>query len=166
MFKEVSRKELTEDWIGNIAEEWMLISAGNEQGYNMMTASWGFVGEVWGSDAVTVLVRPQRYTMKFLEENDTFTLSFYGDNRAVHSVCGSKSGRDTDKAAEAGLTPVFAEDTVYFEEARLVLKCRKVYLDKLCPENCLDEEILEKWYPEKDYHNLIIGKIERIWVKS
>lgn len=166
MLKEITRKELKEDWIHNIAEEWMLIAAGNEEGYNMMTASWGFVGEAWGSDAVTILVRPQRYTMEFLEKNDVFTISFYGENRAVHAVCGSKSGRDTDKTAEAGLTPVFTENGVLFEEARLVISCRKIYVDKIRPENIADGEILGKWYPEKDYHNLLIGKIEKIWVKS
>ena len=29
-----------------------------------------------------------------------------------------------------------------------------------------DKEIIDKWYPNKDYHNLIIGKIEKVLVKE
>lgn len=166
MLKECAVNELKENWIRAIADEWMLIAAGNQQGYNMMTASWGFAGEIWGEDSVAVFVRPQRHTLGFLEENDTFTLSFYGDNRAVHKVCGSLSGRDVDKTALTGLSPVFADGSVYFKEARLVLLCRKVYADGIRPENFVQSDIGEKWYPDADYHRLFIGKIERAWIND
>ena len=131
MFKEISAKEISGNLIDMIANEWMLISAGDESAHNMMTASWGFAGEMWGNDAVVIAVRPQRYTMEFIDKQDTFSLSFYGDNKAIHKICGSKSGRDIDKTKETGLTPVFSDDTVYFEEARLVLICKKQYVGRL-----------------------------------
>ncbi|MBR7071134.1 MAG: flavin reductase [Clostridia bacterium] len=164
--KECAVNTIRENWIRAIADEWMLIAAGTAEGYNMMTASWGFAGEIWGEDSVLILVRPQRYTMEFLENNDTFTLSFYGENRAVHAVCGSKSGRDVDKTAETGLTPVFTDSSVYFAEARLVLQCRKQYMDHIRPESFLMSENLKKWYPNEDYHTVIVGKIERAWIKQ
>ena len=34
---------------------------------------------------------------------------------------GSKSGRDENQIENVGLTPVFADGTVYFEQAKLVL---------------------------------------------
>ena len=163
MFKEISPKEIPDNLIKAISDEWMLISAGDKNGYNMMTASWGFAGEMWGSDSVIAMIRPQRYTMKFVEENDYFTLSFYGKRKDIHKVCGSQSGRDVNKTELTGLTPVFSDDTVYFEEARLVLICKKQYLDTLKKECFVDDEPL-KWY-DNDFHNMIIGKIEKVLIK-
>ena len=163
-FREIKVKEIEENFIKNIADEWMLISAGNEDGYNMMTASWGFVGEMWGNDTVIAAVRPQRYTMEFIDKNDYFTLSFYGDKKDIHKVCGSLSGRDVNKTEMTGLTPVFTDNTVYFDEARLVLVCKKQYVAPLTESGFLDKEILDKWY-NGDLHNMIFGKIEKVLVK-
>lgn len=164
MFKEISVKDIKANLVSAIADEWMLISAGNEEAHNMMTASWGFVGEMWGADSVVIAVRPQRYTMKFLDENDTFALSFYGDNKAIHKVCGSESGRDVNKTEKTGLTPVFEEGTVYFEEANKVIICQKQYVSRLEPDKFIDKEPL-KWYPTEDYHYMIIGKIIKVLEK-
>ncbi|MGI6279135.1 MAG: flavin reductase [Acutalibacteraceae bacterium] len=165
MFKEISAREIEGNLIKAISEEWMLITAGDKNGYNMMTASWGFVGEMWNNDSVIAMVRPQRYTMEFIEKSDYFTLSFYGNNKDIHKVCGSKSGRDVDKTALTGLTPVFSDNTVYFEQARLVLICKKQYVSRLMENDFVDKEPL-KHYSAKDYHNMIIGKIEKVLVKE
>ncbi|MBQ2237230.1 MAG: flavin reductase [Clostridia bacterium] len=165
MFKEISAKEIKDNIIKAISDEWMLISAGDKNGYNMMTASWGFMGEMWGSDSVIAMIRPQRYTMEFIDKSDYFTLSFYGDNRDIHKICGSKSGRDVDKTALTGLTPIFSDNTVYFDEARLVLICKKQYVGKLSEKSFTDTAPIDKWYPDKDYHNMIIGKIHKVLIK-
>lgn len=164
MFKEISAKEIKGNLIKAISDEWMLISAGDNQGYNMMTASWGFMGEMWGADCAAVVVRPQRYTMQFLEKNDYFSLTFFGDDKAVHAVCGKKSGRDINKTKETGLTPVFADNTVYFGEARMVIICKKQYSAPLSEAGFTDREVLKKNY-NGDIHNLIIGKIEKVLIK-
>ncbi len=164
MFKEISAKEIEGNLIKAISDEWMLISAGNENGYNMMTASWGFAGEIWSNDSVIALIRPQRYTMDFVNDNDYFTLSFYGDNKEIHKICGSKSGRDVNKTALTGLNPVFADNTVYFDEARLVLVCKKQYVGRLEEQNFCDKEPLSN-YAAGDFHYMIIGKIEKVLVK-
>jgi len=165
MFKEISAKEIEGNLIKAIADEWMLISAGDNDGYNMMTASWGFTGEMWGNDSVIAMIRPQRYTMDFVDNKDYFALSFYGDNKEIHKVCGSKSGRDVNKTELTGLTPVFSDDTVYFEEARLVIICKKQYVGRLNEENFTDKEPL-KWYNEKDFHYMIVGKIEKVLINE
>lgn len=165
MFKTISAKDIPDNLIKAISEEWMLITAGDDNGYNMMTASWGFAGEVWGNDAVMALVRPQRYTMKFIEKNEYFTLSFYGDNKDIHKICGSKSGKDVDKTELCSLSPVFSDGTTYFEEARMVFICKKQFVQRMEPTCFTDTEPLERWYPEKDYHYMIIGKIEKVLIK-
>lgn len=164
-FKEISAKELNENFIKNIADEWMLITAGDRDGYNMMTASWGFMGEMWGADSVIAAVRPQRYTMEFIDKNDYFTLSFYGERKDIHKVCGSLSGRDVNKTEMTGLSPVFSDNTVYFSEARLVFICKKQYVAPLTAEGFCDKAPLQKWY-NNDLHNMIIGRIEKVLISE
>jgi flavin reductase (DIM6/NTAB) family NADH-FMN oxidoreductase RutF len=165
MFKEISAKDIKDNLIEKIANEWMLISAGSKDGYNMMTASWGFMGEMWGKDTAVAMIRPQRYTMQFVEKSDYYALSFYGDNKDIHKVCGSKSGKDVNKTELTGLTPVFADNTVYFSEAKLVIICKKQYVDVLKEEKFVDKQPL-KWYENKDFHNMIFGSIEKVLVKE
>ena len=165
MFKEITAKEIKENIIKSIADEWMLITAGDESGYNMMTASWGFMGEMWGEDTCIAMVRPGRYTMDFINKNEYYTLSFYGDNKDIHKVCGSMSGRDVNKTELTGLTPVFDYNSVYFNEARLVIVCKKQYIGELKEEEFTDKSPL-KWYENKDFHKMIFGKIEKVLVKE
>ena len=101
---------------------------------------------------------------EFIEKNDYFTLSFYGDKKDIHKVCGSLSGRDVDKTKMTGLTPVFTDDTVYFNEARLVIICKKQYVAPLTEKGFIDKQILDKWY-NGDLHNMIFGKIEKVLIK-
>ena len=164
IFKTVEPKSIKDNLIKCFADEWALITAGNSKGYNMMTASWGFAGEMWGADSIEVVVRPQRYTMEFIEKSDYFTLSFYGDKRDIYKICGTKSGRECNKTKETGLTPVANERYVYFKEARMVLVVKKQFVQQMSPDSFTDKTILDRWYPEKDYHNMIIGKIEKVLI--
>ena len=165
MFKEITAKEINKNLIDAIANEWMLITAGDESGYNMMTASWGFMGEIWGNDTAVALIRPQRYTMEFVEKHDYYTLSFYGDQKQIHKICGSMSGRDVNKTELTGLTPVFSDNSVYVKEANLVIICKKQYMQDMKEECFCDKEPL-KWFENKDFHKMIFGKIVKVLVKE
>lgn len=162
--QEIAIKELKENFIKDISDEWMLISAGNEEKYNMMTASWGFMGEIWGEDSVVIFIRPQRYTLEFVEKYDTFSLSFYGTDKQIHKLCGHTSGRDVDKMKESGLTPEFVCGAPCFKEARLNIVCKKMYSDRIKPENFIDKSKDTKWYPDSDHHIVFIAKIEKAFL--
>ncbi|MBQ8610164.1 MAG: flavin reductase [Oscillospiraceae bacterium] len=154
-----------------IAKQWMLITAGTEEtGYNTMTASWGHLGSVWGHGGglptAAVYVRPQRYTKQFVDREPLFTLCFFEGKKQALAYLGSHSGRDGDKVAAAGLTPAFGEGYTYFEEASLVLVCRKLYRAPLVEEGFLDKAIVEDCYPERDFHDLYIGEIVKVLVKE
>lgn len=166
IYKTIDPKNIKDNLIDCFANEWALITAGVEGDFNTMTASWGFAGEMWGADSLAVVIRPQRYTMEFIEKNDYFTVSFCGKNRSIHKVTGSKSGRDCDKVLEAGITPIENDKYVYFKEARLVLVVRKQFVQQMRAEAFTDKAVLDKWYPDKDYHNMIIGKIEKVLVSD
>ena len=117
--EKIEPKDINENVIRLIGDEWMLVTAGDREKFNMMTASWGSMGFLWNKPVVMVFVRPQRYTFEFSEKRDTFTLSFFDERyRRALNVCGSVSGRDTDKVKESGLTPYFTEaGNPAFEEA-------------------------------------------------
>lgn len=145
-----------------ISKDWGLLTAGNGDSYNMMTVSWGTFGELWNRKIITVFVRPPRHTYGFMEKNDMFTLSFFEEeHRGALKICGSKSGRDIDKTAETGLTPVKKDGYVYFEEAKLVFITKKIYYDDIKPGHFLNKSI-DNNYPDKDYHRFYIGEIVEI----
>ena len=167
-FKTVNPNEINENFIKNIGDEWMLISAGDKDKYNMLTASWGFAGVMWGAPTAIAAIRPQRYTMEFMKSKDYFTLSFFGDDKKIHAVCGKESGRNVNKTEKTGLTPLFDNDTgaPYFDEARLVLICKKVYAQDLDKNSFIDTDIVDKIYPENDFHTMFYGKIIKALVKE
>ena len=67
-FKEIAVEELKFNPFTKIGKEWMLVTAGNEEGHNTMTASWGGVGVMWGKNVVSVYIRPQRYTQELRQQ--------------------------------------------------------------------------------------------------
>jgi flavin reductase (DIM6/NTAB) family NADH-FMN oxidoreductase RutF len=150
-----------------IGDEWMLINAGDGEDWNTMTASWGGLGVLWGMDVAFVFVRPTRHTFSYMEKSKGFSLSFFDPAyKKALSFCGSASGRDTDKAAGAGLTPILLEKgCISFAEARETLRCRTLYSQDLSPAHFLDPS-LETHYPKKDYHRLYVGCLEGLYNKS
>lgn len=158
--RRLEASELADNPFDLIGRQWMLITAGPPAEHNTMTASWGALGVMWGRPVCWCAVRPQRHTMGYLERNPAFTLSFFGEeHRAALEFCGKNSGRDVDKADATGLTPEPAAlDTTTFEQARLVLVCRKLYWQDLDPEHFLDETIQEN-YPARDYHRMFVAEI-------
>lgn len=158
--KKIDVSTLTFNPFEKLAKQWALVGAGSMDKFNMMTVSWGAVGVIWGKPAVTAYIRQTRYTKEFVDANDTFTLTFLKDgHRDALNVLGSKSGRDMDKMQASGLTPVDVDGEVAFEEAELVLVCRKRFVQELPPENFLQQETLDKWYADKNYHTMYIGEI-------
>ena len=170
--KEIPYSQLTMNPMTLIAKEWMLLTAGTkDRGYNTMTCSWGHLGSIWGHSGglptSVCYVRPQRYTKEFVDREEYYTLSFFDpEYKKALGYLGSHSGRDEDKVAAAGLTPVFLDDTTTFAEAKLVLVCRKLYRAPLLEEGFVDKSVLEDCYPKRDLHDMYIGEITKVYVKE
>lgn len=159
-FRQIKPEGIEQNVFDLIGNKWMLVTAGSKKSFNTMTASWGGLGVLWNRDVATCYIRPQRYTREFIEREPVFTLSFFSrEYRDALNLCGSKSGRDVDKAKAAGLTPVFDAGSVYFKEATLVFVCKKLYFHDFDPKNFLDP-LVERNYADKDYHRMYIGSIE------
>lgn len=166
-FIAVTPEKLTENTFELIGKDWMLITAGDEKNYNTMTASWGGTGVLWNEPVSFIFIRPQRYTFEFTEKNGLFTLSFFDETyRSALRFCGSKSGRDFNKAAETGLTPVHEDGLTYFAEAKLVVVCEKLYAQDLAAESFIDKSIIDKHYPNNDFHRMYVGKIVKCLKKA
>lgn len=162
-FIQIDPEQIEDNPFKLIGGDWMLITAGTVEHCNTMTASWGGFGVLWDKHVVFCFVRPSRYTFEFIEKHPTFTLCFFDDGyRRVLEFCGSQSGRYVNKIERCGLTPVEAGNGgVYFDEARLVLECRKLYYQDIDPSAFM-AQTLTAIYPQKDYHRMYIGEIERV----
>lgn len=124
---------------------------------------------MWGKNVAVTVLRPQRYTKEFIDQTDSFTLSFYDDTfKKDLSYLGSVSGRDEDKISKTRLTPTDANGIPYFEEAKIVLICKKLYAQPMDPAGFTEagRELDGEWYPEKDYHVLYAAEIEQILVRQ
>lgn len=161
--EEIKITDLKAEVSGLWLRRWFLLAAGTMDDFNAMTVGWGSLGGMWGKPFAQVVVRPTRHTFQYMEKSDTFTLSsFSRDYRDALMLLGSTSGRDGDKIAKSGLTPIPSTkvDAPTFKEAELVLECKKTYWQDMDPAHFLDES-LHKHYNEKDYHRIYFGEILR-----
>lgn len=167
-FRELDIKSLDGNLFSLLDDDWMLITAGNLKEMNTMTASWGGFGILWNKPVAFIFIRPQRHTLNFVRNEDYFTLSFFEEEfRNILKFCGSASGRNINKIAETGLTAVKTpHDSIYFQQARLVMECRKLYDDQIRPEGFIIKELEKKIYRDKDYHHMFIAGIVSCLIKD
>ncbi|HLO60790.1 MAG TPA: flavin reductase family protein [Bacteroidales bacterium] len=168
LFQSVNPEELKDNFFNLINNEWMLITAGEIDHFNTMTANWGTIGVLWNRLVAICFIRPQRYTYEFVERSEIFTMSFFPDDfKEALNYCGSHSGRSVDKIAKTGLTPIETPDgSVSFEQSRIVFECRKLYTDFIKEENFLATGLVNKHYGKKDFHKFFIAEITDCYVKE
>ena len=155
-FKEISPFEIAQNPFSLIGKDWALVTAKNGDGCNTMTASWGGVGIMWNKPV----------TFGLLENEEYFSMSFYPEEyRKALTFCGTNSGRDVDKVKECGFTPNYSEKAPYFEEAKLVLICRKLYAQELGKDSIIDESVVLPQYNGDDYHKMYISEIVKVLSK-
>lgn len=167
IFQRIDIKNFTPDTFG-LKNKWMLITTAKPDGtVNTMTASWGGFGVMWNKEVVFVVIRPQRYTKEFVDNAESFSLTFFDNShKKALSHLGAVSGRDEDKIAKTGLTVAFDQEIPYFEEAKDVVFAKKLFIQPLEESSFLDRSLIDKWYPEKDFHYLYIAEITNILSKN
>ena len=167
-FEEIAIEELEFNPFEKISKEWMLVTAGDKEKSNTMTASWGGVGSKWRKNVVTAYIRPQRYTKEFMDSNDLFTISFLPEEyRKAMSLCGSFSGREVgDKWKLSGLHPHYVDGTTGVEEADMFFVCKKLYAQEMKSECFIDVDCDTTCYPDKDYHTMYIAEIVKVLKKN
>lgn len=144
---------------------------------NSMTISWGTLGIEWGKPMFTVFVREHRFTKQLLDESGDFTINIpFGEyDKKILGICGTKSGLDTDKVKELGLTliPSDSVSAPAIKELPLTLECKVVYKN---PQNAheITDENKKKHYPQdvestfhgsnKDFHTAYYGEIVNAYI--
>lgn len=166
-WQEIKPQNIDVNAVKMFADDWMLLSAGKDTSMNMMTIAWGALGELWGKPVVTVYVSTDRYTYKFLEDYEYFTVTAFPEQfRDKLQYLGSVSGRDEDKVKGSGLTPEFTKlGNPIYKEANLAIECKKIYAEQFKKELMPLEQ--RQWYDEKKQgiHVMYIGEIVNVWKK-
>lgn len=173
MFREVDYKTLKINPMTMFGEDWALAGAGTkERGYNAMTIAWGHLGAIWDRPTkqgkliiptAEVYIRPQRYTKEFFDKENYFTIStFPAQYKKALGYMGTHSGREEDKIAAAGLTPIFVEKSVAFEEAERIFVCKKIYHAPILEFGFVEKQIIADNYPAKDFHEMYVGEIVEV----
>lgn len=162
-YKIISPELLRKNPFQLIGKDWMLVTAGNEEKVNTMTASWGGLGVMYGKNVAFIVIRPNRYTKEFLDREDTFSLSFFEkEYKDTLNYLGTVSGRNEDKIKKSGLTLAHYDNTPYFDEAKIVMVCRKLFRQPLSTDGLVEDKLKTTWYPGGDYHTLYIAEIAKV----
>jgi len=160
MFEVLDPKTLEGNIFSLLDDRWGLLTVKDGEGCNPMTVSWGGAGILWGKPVITVYVRSQRYTRHLIDGEPYFSLTFLPEElHQAAVICGSKSGRDTDKVKECGLTVLSDREAPYFQEGEITFICKKLYEQEMTVDHFADKELGEKWYGDGDCHKLYIGEI-------
>jgi flavin reductase (DIM6/NTAB) family NADH-FMN oxidoreductase RutF len=135
---------------------------------NPMTIGWGTLGILWGKPVFEVFVRPTRYTFELMERASEFSVCFFTDKYSKElAICGTRSGRDTDKIVACGfrLEKGILIKEPYIRESLFHYECRILHKHRLDPET-LDKKIIRRYYPKKDFHMVYYGEIVGMFVSE
>lgn len=161
--KEIKLELFEENAFNMIGKDWLLITAEKDGKVNTMTASWGALGIMWNKKVAYIFVRPQRYTKEFIDASDKLSLSVLPNSfRKDLGYLGTVSGRDEDKISKTNLTLTSYDGIPGFEESRLTIICKKLFAQELTEDSFIEKDIIDQWYPEKDYHIMYVVEIEKI----
>ena len=142
------------DYAGHICKEMnkgILLTAKAGDTLNTMTIGWGMLGIEWGKPIFIALVRESRFTKGLIEKSGEFTVNIpYGEvDNKILGFCGRQSGRNVDKFAELGLTPVepLMIQTPGIRQLPLTLECKILYTQ---PQelSAIPQGILDRYYPQ------------------
>jgi len=166
-FKEIRPEDISENPFKLFDIDWMLITAGNLNSFNTMTASWGGFGVLWNKNIAICFIRPQRYTFQFVEKNSFFSLCFFEEKyREILSYCGAESGKNVNKIQKTGLIPFLTKNNcIAYEQSKLIIECRKIYSDIIRNDKFIDAMIPLDIYPTQDYHHIYVGEILQCFTK-
>jgi flavin reductase (DIM6/NTAB) family NADH-FMN oxidoreductase RutF len=165
-FVEVNKDEFELNPFKFWGKDWALVTAGTKDNVNTMTVGWGSLGELWQKNVAVIYIRPQRYTKEFVDKNDKFSITSFGEERRSElAYLGKVSGKQEDKIKKAGLTVAYDDGVPYISEGKIILICRKLYENEINPALFIDKSI-DNFYPEKDYHIQYIAEVEKILVRE
>lgn len=145
--------------LSNYTTKGCFIVSGDEP--NVMTASWGFIGVMWGKRVAVVPIRNSRYTKEIIDKTGEFSMCIpYNSMADELKFCGTHSGRNINKYQECGLkiNKTKSINTYIVEGCDAYFECRVIQVLPLNNEN-ISAEILKQYGDNPDYHNFYIAEI-------
>lgn len=111
----------------------MVTAADREGNSNILTIAW--TGTICTNPPMAYIsVRPERYSYEMLKETGEFVINLTTEELAFATdYCGVRSGRDTDKWKDTGLTPVPASKVAppLIAESPVNIECRVTEIKEL-----------------------------------
>lgn len=172
VWQKIDPTQISDNPVTLFSQDWMALAAGQPGNMNAMTIAWGGLGTLWGMNnaaVVTVYVEPSRYTHQFMEKNEYFTVTTFPEQyKKALQYIGSRSGRNEDKIANAGLSVSFTElGNPIFNEARLAIECRKIYAAPFDPAGMGEKgRRIYSGNSGMRPHTIFIGEIVNVWRKQ
>jgi flavin reductase (DIM6/NTAB) family NADH-FMN oxidoreductase RutF len=126
---------------------------------------------MWYKNLFVAPVRISRYTHSLLEIHGEFTVFVpSGDMKQAIGICGTASGRDTDKFAACGLKLAASKavQSPHIEAPGTVIECCVVYKTDF-ENDALDDTVRTRYYSGNDegnMHTLYFGEILAIYEQS
>lgn len=137
-----------------------------------MTIGWGHLGVEWYKPIFIAYVRQSRHTKSLLDKNPEFTVNIPlgSADKEIIRVCGTQSGRNTDKVQKLNLTLVPGETVAVpgIKEMPLTLECKVIYKqDQVL--SALSQEDREHFYKagtpnDGDFHTAYYGEITAAYI--
>lgn len=148
----------------------ILLTSEAEDCTNAMTIGWGTLGIEWGVPVFAVYIRESRFTRELIDRTGEFTVcaplgEVSTQVKKALAICGSKSGRDTDKIAESKLTVVEPEvvRAPAIKELPLTVECRVVF-QEVQQIKKISSPFAKKFYAAGDPHIAYYGEILKSYI--
>ena len=172
LFHSIAPEDLSDNVFTLVGKDLTVVTAGQKDHYNSMTASGGGFGLLFLKPATWCIIRADRYTLELIQKEQSYTLSyFHGDFKQQVLFLGSGSGRDHEKMKEVALTAIATPSgNMSFQEARLIVECRLTAVATAHPDDFCTQEardyINEAYREANVYRKWVFGAITRVWVRT
>ena len=172
IFMPIQPEQITDNVFKTIGADWTCITAGNEDLFNSMTASFGGWGILFSKPATWCMLRADRYTLELIRKEKTYTMSYFEDQYKNQLLLfGSKSGRNSSKMKETTLTSIKTPlGNLSYKEARLIIECRLIEVTTVNPDDYYSEEgkkfVTDAFAEVNEYHKLVFGEITGVWIRK
>ena len=163
IFQEIPAESLRRNIQIITGDNSVLISAGNSRMFSSSVASCRYASELTFKPIAVCFLRPQKNTIRFIDKNDYFTLSYF--SAQYRHILNSFGSVNAEKI-EPNSTP---KGNIYYTGAELVFECRKVFNLELILSTeiqaIMASEKKRSIYPGKEIPRMFVGEIETGWQK-
>lgn len=172
-FKKITPEEIKDNVFTLTGKIFPVVTVGNKDYYNSMTASGGGMGLLFKKPTTMLLFPSHRYTLELIQKEQKYTMSYFPNaykNQVI--FLGSKSGRDSNKMQEVELTSIeLPSENIAFKEARLIIECKLLQITTpIFPDDFYSQEakhyMTEQYKNPGEHRKYVFGEIMSVYIKK